>query len=64
MSNGVSSVQPCSVFPNGCAEFGVNSVSAEQARFVVLLLPLVLPVLPVLPPGPAWYPLDAEASAR
>jgi hypothetical protein len=30
----------------------------------VLLLPLVLPVLPVLPPGPAWYPLDAEASAR
>jgi len=39
------------VFPNGCAEFGVNSVSVVKARFVSLLLPLVLPVLPG---GPGW----------
>ena len=43
MSNGVSSVQPCSVFPNSCGETGVSSVSAEKPRFAALLLPLVLP---------------------
>jgi len=45
LSNGVSGVQTCSVFPNGCAEFGVNSVSAVKPCFVEPLLPPVLPGL-------------------
>ena len=70
-----SRVKLCSVFPNGCAEFGVNSVSAKKPRSATLLLPLVLPVLPAprragggrngsAPHGPAQHGRAVRASWR